>query len=94
MPKDARDVRSALLKKGFINDRSPGDRHFVLIVGGVKTSIWTKISHGEKEIDDNLLGYMASRQMKITKRQFVDFIDCDMDGAAYVVELRQKGHIA
>ena len=66
MPRPAREVASALLAKGFLkkeNDHS----FFTLWVDGKKTIIHTKISHGEKEIGDSLLGTMA-RQLGLTRR--------------------------
>jgi len=52
-----------------------------------------KISHGEKEIDDNLLSIMA-RQVKLTKKLFIDLIDCPLSEEQYVKHLRDGGHVS
>ena len=47
MPKAAREVMAALAKKGF--KKTENDHAFFhLWVGGKKTPIYTKVSHGEK----------------------------------------------
>jgi len=92
MPREARDVEAALQKKGF-KRREGKDAYYHLYVDGKKTPIFTKISHGEKEIHDGLLGAM-SRQMQLSKRQFGDFVDCPLTMEAYILLLRQSGKIA
>src|SRR5579863_4648319 len=74
MPKRAKDVAGGLESKGFRRENSK-DVHYRLYVDGKKTVIYTMISHGEKEIHDGLLGTMA-RQVKLSRRQFNDLIDC------------------
>jgi len=66
---------------------------FRLYVGGKKTRIGTKISHGEKEIHDGLLGQMA-RDTKLVKQEFLDLVDCPMTIEEYVTLMRQRGHVA
>lgn len=92
MPKPAKDVTAGLQHKGFQlreNDHS----FFHLFVDGKKTIVSTKISHGEKEISDSLLGMMA-RQVKLTRRQFNDLVDCPLTLEEYVKLLRAAGHVA
>jgi len=91
MPKDAKKVLAGLEKKGFL--RKDNDHRFLhLWVDRRKTSIYTKISHGEKEIGDNLLGMMA-RQLKLNRRQFADLVDCPMTLPEYIQVLRDGGHV-
>jgi hypothetical protein len=88
MPSDTRDVRAALLKKGFF-ERSGDHRFFVLLVDGKKKQVFTKISHSGKEIGENLLGTMA-RQMNLNRREFREFIECSLSGEDYVSLLRER----
>jgi hypothetical protein len=83
-----RVVTEGLKKKGF--RLSEGDhRYFILYVDGKKTSIWTKVSHGSKEINDSLI-HMMSAQLKLDKKQFHDLIDCPLSREAYLEELRRQ----
>jgi hypothetical protein len=58
MPRDAKEIGAGLQKKGFV-PRENDHTFYHLFVNGKKTVISTKISHGEKEIGDKLLGMMA-----------------------------------
>jgi len=92
MPKPSKTVDAALCHKGFKSH--DGDHvYYYLYVDGKKTAVRTKISHGEKEIDDNLLSLMA-RQVKLTKKLFGDLIDCPLSHDQYVKQLRDAGHVA
>ena len=91
MPKRARDVASGLQKKGFVAEHND-HVFYTLYVNGVKTAVYTKISHGEKEIVDPLLGVMA-RQLKIIKSQLVNLIECPLTQPEFLKILRAGGHI-
>ena len=92
MPRDARTVMSAFEAKGF--SRRQGDHVFFhFFVNGKKTQIYTKVSHGEKEIHDGLLGTMA-RQLRLTKKQMGELVDCPLSQAEYVKILQDGGHIS
>src|SRR5690606_28100550 len=58
MPRPAKSVAAGLRQKGF-QPRENDHTFYHLYVSGKKTIISTKISHGEKEIGDKLLGVMA-----------------------------------
>jgi len=89
MPRPARDVMAGLAKKGF--SKKENDHTFLhLWVDDKKTRVYTKVSHGEKEIPDNLLGAMA-RQLNLNKKQFLDLVDCPLTLDAYVTTLRAAG---
>lgn len=91
MPRDARDVLAGLESKGFV--RRHNDHKFLhLWVDGKKTAIFTKVSHGEKEIGDRLLGIMA-RQVSLTKKYFLDLVDCPLTADRYLALLREQGKI-
>lgn len=78
------DIDAALVKKGF--QKETGD-HFYYIywnLEGKKTIKKTKMSHGSshKTIGDPLLGTMA-RQIGLTKKSFLELVDCTLDQAGY-----------
>ncbi len=91
MPKPAKVVEAGLLQKGFVQ---PGGDHayFHFFVDGKKTSVYTKVSHGEREIHDGLLAAMA-RQVRLPRKQFNDLIDCPLSSEQYVQLLRRQGVI-
>lgn len=91
MPRRARDVSSALERKGF-KRRESKDAYFELWVDGKKTPIFTKMSQGEREIHDGLLGAMA-RQLRLRKTQFDDLVECPLSMEDYVGILQEDGHI-
>ncbi len=62
-------------------------------MAGKKTMIYTKISHGEKEIGDPLLSAMA-RQLRLTRNQLNDLIDCPLQYGDYVKILTDAGVVA
>lgn len=92
MPRPANDVASGLCKKGF-ESRENDHTFFHLYVDGRKSIIFTKISHGEKEIGDRLLAMMA-RQLRLSRKQFLDLIDCPLAKTQYVSLLRNAGVLA
>ena len=92
MPRPAKTVSTALCRKGF-QTRDGDHVYYYLYVDGKKTAVRTKISHGEKEIGDNLLSLMA-KQVGLTKKLFGDLIDCPLTHDQYVKQLRDAGHVA
>ena len=92
MPRDRLDVEGGLQAKGF--RRRDGDHHFFLYfsVSGLKTPVFTKTSHNEKQINDHLLGMMA-RQCRLTAKLFANLLDCPLDQQGYEAELRKQGAI-
>jgi len=84
-------IRNALLNKGF----QISERHhemYRLHIGGKKTSIRTRLSHGSAECDDGLLGLMAG-QLKLRRRELNSLIDCPMSGEDYLGILLQRGYL-
>lgn len=83
-----RKIQQSLSSKGF--EKSTTDHiWFVLHVDGKKTSVRTKISFGTKEYGDSLLSKMAG-QLKISKSQLLDLIDCPLDHEKYCYILTKK----
>ena len=82
--KKARDIKGALIKKGFVETEGGRDHTFYFLwYNRKKTPVHTKFSHGETDISPPLLSLMA-RQLKITKGEFGDLIDCSLDGDGYI----------
>jgi hypothetical protein len=94
--KDRSEVKKALESKGFkLSDKKSKDHFFyIYIYKGKKTSIFTKLSHGSKykSIGDDLLQKM-SRQLKLNKVQFIDFVDCPLTKEDYEKHLKDIGVI-
>ncbi|MCI4325807.1 MAG: hypothetical protein L3K00_08030 [Thermoplasmata archaeon] len=90
-PIKARVIGHALSKKGFVlEDR---DHHFYLLqVEDKPTGIKTRVSHGHEEVSDQNVSRMC-HQMKLTRRQFEEFIECDLSHAKYVEILRDSGNL-
>jgi hypothetical protein len=86
-----KDVSAALLKKGF--QLREGDHQYFVYhrsSDAKKTPVFTKISHGEREIGDFLLGHMA-KQCKVARADFLDLVDCPMDRTGYEAKLAMQG---
>ena len=82
MPRKSKDVVAALMRKGFHSKQ--GDHLFLnyFTLAGKKTSIRTKVSNGEHEIDRRLMALMA-RQCKLSNADFHSFVDCHIDQTRY-----------
>jgi predicted RNA binding protein YcfA (HicA-like mRNA interferase family) len=90
MARKPNDVERSLEKKGF--QRKEGDHHYFnyYTKAGKKTKVFTKTSHGVKELDDSLLG-MMSRQCKLSRQDFDRLIDCPLDRDSYERKLIEVG---
>ena len=86
-------MKSALLEKGFKEEKDRDHKYYFLYYNGKKTSVFTKISHGEREIHDQNCSRMA-RQMRLTTPQFNNFVDCPLKLPQYLEILVQGKHIA
>lgn len=87
-----RDVESSLERKGF----RKRDGHHAFFVyystGNVKTGVRTKISHGEKEVGNRLIGAMA-RQCRLSKDDFKKLIECPLSREQYEAMLVEAGEV-
>lgn len=85
-----RDVESSLERKGFRKH----DGHHAFFVyysaDNVKTGIRTKMSHGEKEIGNKLIGAMA-RQCRLSKDDFRKLVECTLSREQYESMLIETG---
>ena len=77
-----RDIRTALVNKGFSEDRSGDHIWLNYTPDGKKTRIRTKISHGKDNIGDPLISAM-SKQTKLGKNEFIELVTCSLSGKSY-----------
>lgn len=87
----ARKVKQSLAKKGF-EEESSDHYYFVLCENGKKTRVYTKTSRNNQDIDDPLISLM-SQQLHLTKRQFMDLINCPLSKEEYIKILKNKNII-
>ena len=94
MPRDKRSVETAMRKKGFVQDENTHHKFYYVTTKGCISSIFTQTSHGSKNktLDDSLLGLMA-RQCKLTKKEFLKLVDCDLDQNGYEKMMISKKEI-
>ena len=95
MPRERQAILASLPSKGFTLE--DGKDHYFLRFHhrGLTTAVYTKVSRGKeyKDYGDFLLAKM-SRQLKISRAQLNDLIDCPLDELGYVDALRSAGVIA
>lgn len=85
------EVLRALQRKGFQLE----NRNHVfcyLWVGGKKTPVYTKVSHGSKECGSALQSCMA-HQLHLSNSEFEDLMDCPLSYETYVAMLRRQGQL-
>ena len=92
MPRKQREVERSLTQKGF--RPRDGDHNYFLYwsKAGKKTAVFTKTSHGGREIDESLLGRMA-RQCRMSRADFDRLIDCPLGRDEYEGKLHASGDI-
>jgi hypothetical protein len=80
---------SALLKKGFIQDKTH-HRIFWFKIKGKQGAIKTRTSHNEKQFDDGMLN-LRKHQMRLeSKIQFEEYIECTLTLEMYIQYLIDK----
>ena len=87
-----REVGKALTRKGFSQFHGGSHEKYCFFdENGAKTEIFTVLSRKRRNtvLTKQLAGMMA-KQLKITNRQFRDFVECTLDRAAYEEILRRK----
>ena len=82
MTRKQKAVEAALLQKGFAQHDTDHSYFVYYTKEGKKTRAKTKTSHGKRELDNFLLGAMA-KQVKLSKRDFIDLVDCPLDRDGY-----------
>ena len=72
-------IISSLIKKGFSPKKSRSKHiKYTLYVNGKKTSIFTWISHGKNEYNDQLFERHEEELHLETTQELEDLIDCPM----------------
>jgi hypothetical protein len=87
---DAKKTYANLLSKGF--KLGKGDHKFLEFYYMGKYILQTKISHGEKELEEFHIG-MMKRQCKLEKSEFIDLANCPLSADDYVDILKKNGTI-
>ena len=87
----ARIVAVALERKGMLHTESHHHLYTKSVEGVVQ--LMTRISRSEDELDDHLLGAMAS-QCALRKKEFVDLVDCPLTEAAWDDLIRSRSSAA
>ncbi|MDR1963036.1 MAG: hypothetical protein LBQ50_04600, partial [Planctomycetaceae bacterium] len=80
-----REVDSAFRKKGFIRNVSGNHIWYIFLnKTGAGYITQTKMSHGMmgSTLSSDLISKMA-RQLRLTKQQFLDLIDCRLSESGY-----------
>lgn len=90
----SRELQSALLSKGFEEakeGKSKDHKYYILTLDGKKYNIYTKISHGMKEIDKSLLKKIY-KQLEMPDLEYLkNYSHCTITKDEYVEMLRQSG---
>jgi hypothetical protein len=86
-----KDIKSNLLRKGFIEDNKD-HKYFYFCHNGKPSRIRTKFSHSANEIDDNLIHLMA-KQIHLTKGEFVKFAVCEIGEQEYIEIQKGLGNL-
>lgn len=88
---DAKKTYNNLLSKGF--KLGKGDHKFLEFYYKGRYILQTKISHGEKELEEFHIG-MMKRQCKLEKKEFLDLANCPLSGDEYIDILKRNGTIS
>lgn len=73
----SKDIKAALVKKGFHETQDSHHFLYVYYLDGRKTAIRTFVSHGSKDYSNALLGKMKN-QLGLTKEQLHDLVKCPL----------------
>jgi len=89
-----RKIVSSLKKKGF-NPKKGKSKHikYTLYVNGKKTSIFTWVSHGLDEYNDQLLNAMRKELSLESNQELNDLIECPMSAEALISLLVERNKI-
>lgn len=89
-----RKIVSSLTKKGF-NPKKGKSKHikYTLYINGKKTSIFTWVSHGLDEYNDQLLNAMRKELSLESNQELNDLIECPMSAEALILLLVERKKI-
>lgn len=83
-----RQVEKALATKLDFERRDSHHRIYRLYLDGQLVAR-TFISHGQRELTSYHIGQMA-KQMRLSRREFLDAVECPLDREAYHTLIRQR----
>ena len=87
---DAKKAYKNLKSKGFIDAPDRSDDHkYLELYQEDRLILYTKISHGEKDLGAFLIRQM-SHQCKLSKSEFMDLANCPLSEKAYLQILKDK----
>ena len=86
---DPKKTYRNLKKKGFQDavNKSPDHKYLEFWYDG-ELVLYTKISHGSKEIGNYLIKQMYD-QCKLNKKDFMDLANCPLDMEGYIDKLQE-----
>ena len=88
---DAKKTYKNLKKKGFVDSPTKSADHlYIEFYHKKKLVLFTKISHGERDLGDFLIKQMYS-QCKLDKKGFMDLANCPMSAEEYLKHLAKEG---
>ena len=90
-----KNIVKTLKKKGFVEERDGHHALYYLYVDGLKTTIYTYMSHGpgSKDYGKKLMG-QVKKQLKFEDTKKAErFLDCPMKEVEYVEMLRDLGEV-
>jgi len=88
---DAKKTYKNLKKKGFVDSVTKSDDHkYLELFYDDKLVLYTKISHGAKDIGEYLIKAM-SFQCKLSKSELLDLVNCPLSKEEYFKILEGKG---
>lgn len=87
---DPKKTYRNLKKKGFKDSikKNPDHKYLELFYQN-KLVLYTKISHGQNDLDNYLIKQMSS-QCKLNKDQFMDLAKCPLAKETYIKILKEK----
>ena len=90
-PLDSKKTYNAMCSKGFkeAQNKSNDHKRIEFWHKGKLTRSRTKFSHNNQEIDDYLIREM-SKQINLTKKQFIEFAKCTLSEDGYAEILRSQ----
>lgn len=91
---DHETTLSNLKRKGFTEPSNKSKDHIRLEFwhGGKLTRAKTKLSHNKQDINDYLISAM-SKQICLTKKQFIEFSKCTLSKEQYEEILKLQGFL-
>ena len=85
------ELSANLKRKGF-KEEQKDHKVYHFYYDGKLTDIWTKISHGEREIGLPLIIKMA-KQLRLSKEEFIKFAKCTISEEEYVSMLHERNQL-